>query len=271
MNKVLMFLLCVLSLVATNNFAYGQEPEVREEITPPLPFPKEREEEEKLTLQETREARLLIDKFQKTLAETMSFREAVQESGSSKDLEKLVIKLTPLMSELGINEEVVKNNSPQLVKLYLAGLDLMYLCEINYHSFRSLKKNENDSDYLPEQIKIVLVSNPNLDQALTHGGDFKLENQAQLYDMIDTIDRAVAVMRSYIERQKISYPAEFKSGMTELEKECTPDFRAKIYEKDDEGLPVGTRTVEIRFGAFGISLAKIDNEMKILMILPNMD
>ena len=271
MNKVLMFLLCVLSLVATTNFAYGQEPEVREEITPPLPFLKEREEEEKLTLQETREARLLIDKFQKTLAETMSFREAVQESGSSKDLEKLVIKLTPLISELGVNEDVVKNNSPQLVKLYLAGLDLMYLCEINYHSFRSLKKNENDSDYLPEQIKIVLVSNPNLDQALTHGGDFKLENQAQLYDMIDTIDRAVAVMRSYIERQKTSYPAEFEGGMLELKKECKPELSARVYEKDDEGLPVGTRTVEIRFGAFGISLAKVANEMKILMILPTIE
>ena len=271
MNKVLVFLLCVLSLVAINNSAFGQEPEVREEITPPLPFPKEREEEKNLTLQETREARLFIDRFQKTLVETMSLREAVQESGSSKDLEKLVIKLTPLMSELGVNEDVVKNNAPQLVRLYLAGLDLMYLCEINYHSFKSLKKNENDSDYLPEQIKIVLVSNPNLDQALTHGGDFKLENQSQLYNVIDTVERAVTVMRSYIERQKTSYPAEFEDRMLGLKKECKPEFSARIYEKDDEGLPVGTRTVEIRFGAFGISLAKVANEMKILMILPTIE
>ena len=78
-------------------------------------------------------------------------------------------------------------------------------------------------------------------------------------------------MRSYLERQKNSYPEEFKSGLAELEKECTPKFALKIYEKDDEGLPVGTRTVEIRFGAFGISLAKVANEMKILMILPTID
>lgn len=273
MNKVLMFLLCVLSLVAINNFAFGQEPEMREEINPPLPMPKEHEAEENLTLQETREARLLIDKFQKTLAETMSLREAVQESGSSKDLEKLVIKIIPEMGDLGINEDVMKNNNSQLVRLYLAGLDLLYLCEINYHSFKSLRENATDKEdeFISEQIKMVLVSNPNLSQAFADNGKFGIENSAQLYEIIDTVERAVTAMRNYVKRQKISYPAEFKRGITELEKECTPKFALKVYEKDDKELPEGTRAVEIRFGSFFIVLAKIDDEMKILMIVPNSD
>jgi hypothetical protein len=166
-----------------------------------------------------------------------------------------------------------KVGSHELGRFYIVLWNLAYLSELYVFS-RFLVEKTAVRDLLPQQqypdhVVRFLERNPTIKKwwKTVVDSEKQITTVVQFYSILNTYQRATALMRAYFKRQPPERTAIYKQNLTYLRaflNEISVDTCET--EQDCAGLPLGTRTITTNLPVLQLYLVKLNGRLQVLLI-----